>query len=61
MIEANPKLKVKHIRRILRLTADKVGPDPYVGAWGWNQNYGYGIIHAQEAARRAFWLHNIGF
>jgi hypothetical protein len=47
MLSHNPDLTQAQVRQILRDTADKVGPEPYVA--GRNDRYGFGRINAFKA------------
>ncbi len=47
ILALNPDLTQAQVRQILRDTADKIGPDPYVG--GRNDRYGFGKVNALRA------------
>ncbi|WP_460035073.1 S8 family serine peptidase, partial [Methylothermus subterraneus] len=47
MLAANPNLTQAQVRQILRDTADKIGPSPYV--LGRNDRYGFGKVNAYRA------------
>ncbi|MFP4349474.1 MAG: S8 family serine peptidase [Desulfococcaceae bacterium] len=51
ILSANPDLKEEQVRRIIRDTADKVGPIPYIQ--GRNDAMGYGRVNVLEAVRAA--------
>lgn len=43
----NPTFTQAQVRQLMQKTADKVGPEPYIG--GRNNRYGYGRINAAQA------------
>ncbi len=47
---ANPYLSAGQVRQILRGTAQKL---PSMGAAGWHEEYGYGLVNMEAALRRA--------
>ncbi len=47
LLSRNPSLTVAEVRQALESTADKVGPEPYVG--GRNDRYGFGRLDAEQA------------
>jgi subtilisin family serine protease len=51
MLSANPNLKVKNVRSMLKRSTDQVGPEPYVA--GRNDRYGYGRLNARKAVAAA--------
>ncbi len=51
MLSANPDLTEAQVREIIRQTADKVGPIPYIN--GRNDSMGYGRLNVYRAVREA--------
>lgn len=47
LLAHHPHLTHSQIRQLMRTTADKIGPEPYIG--GRNDRYGYGRINAARA------------
>jgi subtilisin family serine protease len=52
ILSRNPNLTQRQVRRILKSTVDRIGPEPY-DARGRNDRYGFGRINAFEAVRAA--------
>jgi thermitase len=57
VLATNPDLTARQVRRILRRTCNKVGPDanyhPPLGPRGWDEHYGFGRINARKAVLKA--------
>ncbi len=51
VLSINPALSASDVRQVLRATADKIGPIPYVD--GFNTEYGYGRLNARAALEGA--------
>lgn len=51
VLSVNPDLSNEEVRNILKITADKVGSDPYNN--GWNSSHGFGRINTYAAVCEA--------